>query len=161
MKNLILIRHAKSSWAHQVSDFERTLKKRGLEDSKLISSYAKGKIFKPDLILSSDAQRAKSTAEIFINILNFQDVDFQLNNKLYDFSGNDLIQVIKNCDNNVHNLMIFGHNHAITAFTNTFGSKYFDNVPTCGLLHIKFNINYWNDLNQGETLLSVFPKDFK
>jgi len=161
MKNLILIRHAKSSWVHQVSDFERPLKKRGLEDSKLVSNYVKDKIFKPDLVLSSDAKRARSTAEIFMNNLNFQDIDFQLNNQLYDFSGNDLVQVIKETNDSILNLMIFGHNHAITAFANTFGSKYFDNVPTCGLVHIRFNIESWKDLNQGETMFSVFPKDLK
>jgi len=161
MKELILIRHAKSSWEHQVTDFERPLKGRGIKDARMISNHIRNKIIKPDLILSSDANRAKSTAKIFLDILDFNDTLFHLNHNLYDFSIGKLIQEIKNCDDSVDSLMLFGHNHAITAFACTFGSRYFDNVPTCGLVHIRFNINSWKDLNQGETLYTVFPKDLK
>lgn len=161
MKNLILIRHAKSSWAHQVNDFERPLKGRGIKDSRMVSKYIRNKIIKPDMILSSDANRAKSTAKIFLEFLDFHDISFRLTHNLYDFSIGNLIQEIKNCDESVDNLMLFGHNHGITAFASTFGSKYFDNVPTCGLVHIRFNINSWKDLNKGETIFTVFPKDLK
>lgn len=161
MKTITIIRHAKSSWEHQVTDFERPLKKRGLEDSMLVSRYAKDKINVPNLILSSDAKRAKSTAEIFIKTLNCQHVDFQLNNKLYDFSGNDLIEVINNCDDTVSNLMIFGHNFAITSFVNMYGSLPFDNVPTSGLVSINFDIDNWKNLVPGKTVFKIFPKDLK
>ncbi|WP_452230180.1 MULTISPECIES: SixA phosphatase family protein [unclassified Lacinutrix] len=161
MKKITIIRHAKSSWEHRVTDFERPLKKRGLEDAFLVSFYAKNKIIIPDVILSSDANRARSTAAIFIKTLNFQEVDFQTNNKLYDFSGNDLIQVINNCDNNVDHLMIFGHNFAITSFVNTYGSVLYDNVPTSGLVSIDFNIDTWQNLAPGKTMLKIFPKDLK
>lgn len=161
MKRITIIRHAKSSWEHQVTDFERPLKKRGLEDSVLISTYAIDKINIPDLILSSDAERAWSTAKIFIEKLNFEHIDFQINNKLYDFSGNDLIEVIKECDNTVINLMIFGHNFAITSFVSTYGSVLFDNVPTSGLISIDFNIDRWQDLVPGKTVFKIFPKDLK
>ena len=161
MKKITIIRHAKSSWNHQVIDFERPLKKRGLEDSVLVSTYAKDKIIQPDLILSSDAERAWSTAKIFIEKLNLQHVDFQYNNKLYDFSGNDLIEIVKNCENAINNLMIFGHNFAITYFVNTYGSLLFDNVPTSGLVSINFDIDRWQDLVPGKTIFKAFPKDLK
>ncbi len=161
MKKITIIRHAKSSWEHRVTDFERPLKKRGLEDASLVSFCAKDKINKPDFILSSDANRARSTAAIFIKTLDFQSVDFQLDNKLYDFSGNDLIQVIKNCDDAINHLMIFGHNFAITSFVNTYGSVLYDNVPTSGLVSIDFNSNSWQDLMPGKTILKIFPKDLK
>lgn len=161
MKKITIIRHAKSSWEHQVTDFERPLKNRGLEDAKLVSTYAKDKIITPDLILSSDANRAKATAEIFIKTLNFQHIDFQANNKLYDFSGRDLLHVINNCDNTINNLMIFGHNFAITSFVNTYGSESYDNVPTCGLVCIQFDIDSWLNLTSGKTILKIFPKDLK
>ncbi|MBQ0786688.1 MAG: histidine phosphatase family protein [Oceanihabitans sp.] len=161
MRKITIIRHAKSSWEHRVTDFERPLKKRGLEDAFLVSSYAKDKIIMPDFILSSDAKRARSTAAIFIKTLNFENIDFQENNKLYDFSGNDLIEVIKNSANGINHLMIFGHNFAITSFVNTYGSVLYDNVPTSGLVSIDFNINSWQNLAPGKTVLKIFPKDLK
>ncbi|MDO6597954.1 histidine phosphatase family protein [Oceanihabitans sp. 2_MG-2023] len=161
MKKITIIRHAKSSWEHQVIDFERPLKKRGLEDAFLVSTHLDNQIIKPDLIVSSDANRARTTAEIFIKTLNFQHIDFQTNSKLYDFSGNDLIQVIKNYDNRINHLMVFGHNFAITSFVNTYGSVIYDNVPTSGLVSIDFNIDKWKHLVPGKTVLKIFPKDLK
>ena len=77
------------------------------------------------------------------------------------FQGENLLQVIKNCDDTVNNLMVFGHNHAITAFVNTYGDKFIDNVPTCGVVIIEFNINNWKDLKKGKTVKTLFPKDLK
>lgn len=161
MKNLIIIRHAKSSWEHQVTDFERPLKRRGIKDARMISNHVKNKIFIPDLILCSDSKRTRSTAQIFIENLDFQDVELQFCHDLYAFSVGSLIENIKICNDSVNNLMLFGHNHAITDFTNTFGSTHFENVPTCGLIHIRFNIDSWKNLNKGETIFSVFPKNLK
>jgi phosphohistidine phosphatase len=161
MKNLTIIRHAKSSWEYQVTDFERPLKNRGIKDAQLISNYVKNKILIPDLILCSDSKRTRSTAQIFIKNLDLKNIDMKFDNDLYVFSLRNLLQKIKNCDDSVNNLMLFGHNHAITDFTNTFGSIHFDNVPTCGLIQIRFNIDYWKNLNKGETIFSIFPKDLK
>ena len=161
MKKIVIVRHAKSSWKHNVIDFERPLNNRGLNDALLISKHDFFKNFKPDLILSSDAKRARTTAEIFIKSLKLYDVDFQLNNKLYDFAGNDLIEVIKNCSNSINNLMVFGHNYAITSFVNFYGSFSIDNVPTSGLVCIEFHISDWKDLTPGQCNFKVFPKDLK
>ena len=70
MKKLILIRHAKSSWKHNVIDHERPLNERGQKDAELISNHLKGKSLIFDLILSSDAMREKTTASIIISNLN-------------------------------------------------------------------------------------------
>ena len=161
MKKLILVRHAKSSWEHDVIDHQRPLKKRGFEDADLVSKSFKNQGIKVDLVVSSDAIRAKTTAEIFISNLSIDERIVQLNHDLYDFSGMDLIRVIKSCDNNINTLMVFGHNHAITAFVNTYGDKYIDNVPTSGLVAIKFDIDQWKELKPGKTLITIFPRDLK
>lgn len=161
MKNLYIVRHAKSSWEYDVSDHERPLKKRGLNDANLVSNYLKGKINKPDLIISSDANRAKTTAEIFISNLGISEAILELNHELYDFSGFKLTNVIKECDDSVDTLMIFGHNYALTHFVNEIGDKYIDNVSTSGFTHIQFDIDSWRDLKKGKTVLTVFPKDLK
>ena len=161
MKKLILVRHAKSSWKNNVIDHERPLNKRGYNDALMLSKYLKSKTLKIDSVLSSDAVRAKTTADIFIDNLNISQEIFSLNHVLYDFSGENLIQTIKECDHSINYLMIFGHNHAITSFVNTYGDKYIDNVPTCGVTTIEFEIDFWKNLNQGKTISTLFPRDLK
>ena len=161
MKKLVLVRHAKSSWEHDVIDHQRPLKKRGFEDADLVSKSFKNQVIKADLVVSSDAIRAKTTAEIFISNLNIDESIVQLNHDLYDFSGMDLIRVIKSCDDTINTLMVFGHNHAITAFVNTYGDKYIDNVPTSGLVALEFEIDQWEELKPGKTFATIFPRDLK
>ena len=160
MKKLILVRHAKSSWEFDISDHGRPLNSRGLKNADMISHNLKSQI-NPDLIVSSEAVRAKTTAEIFIKNLNFSLEKFNLNNDLYDFSGESLIRVIKNCNDTIDELMIFGHNNAITNFVNSFGDLTIDNVPTCGVTIITFEINSWKELKMGRTIKTLFPRDLK
>lgn len=161
MKTLILIRHAKSSWEFDVIDHERPLNKRGYKDSKLVSEYVAERNLRPDLVLVSDATRTRLTADAFIQALPISLEKVQYNHDLYDFSGYNLTKVIKNCPDAINQLMVFGHNHAITAFVNTYGSKYIDNVPTCGVVIIDFDIPNWKSLKQGITREVIFPKHLK
>ncbi len=161
MKILYLVRHAKSSWEYNVEDHKRPLKKRGVKDVFLVCSSLKKNVLIPDLLLSSDAVRAKTTATLFIENLELNSIDFLLQKKLYDFSGNELMNVIKSCDNSIDKLMVFGHNYAITNFVNAYGSKGIDNVPTCGFVEIHFEIDSWEELKKGVTVKTVFPKDLK
>jgi len=161
MKTLILIRHAKSSWEQDLKDHQRSLKKRGYKDADLVSKALFVKQFTTDLIISSDAVRTRETAEVFIKNLNISEDMLIFNHDLYDFSGNNLVKVIKSCDNVIDNLMIFGHNNALTAFVNTFGDRYINNVPTCGVTVIEFDITQWSKLIPGKTRFTLFPRDLK
>jgi len=161
LKRLILIRHAKSSWEHGVTDHQRPLKGRGFKDADMVSKSFKNKGLTADLVISSDAIRAKTTAEIFISNLNIDENIVRFNHDLYDFSGTDLQRIIKSCDDTINTLIVFGHNHAITAFVNTYGDKYIDNVPTSGLVAIAFDIAQWNQLKLGKTFITLFPRDLK
>lgn len=155
------MRHAKSSWKHDLPDDKRPLKPRGLNDAKLVSSQFKNYNIMPDLILSSHAERAKKTAEICLNNLGIDRDNLKIEKKLYDFSGEKVTNVIKNTSDEVTCLMIFGHNYAFTNFVNTYGDLYIDNVPTSGLTCIEFSIDSWKDLEPGKTLFTVYPRDFK
>ena len=160
MKKLILIRHAKSSWEYNVKDHERPLNTRGLQDASAVSCELKG-LFYPDLVLISSATRTQETAAIFTSNLKISKKIIQSNHDLYDFSGSDLLKVIKTCNNSIKELMIFGHNHAITAFVNSYGDLIIDNVPTCGVVVLEFEIDNWSHLKPGKTLKTLFPRDLK
>jgi len=161
MKKIVFVRHAKSSWELEVTDIDRPLKKRGIVDSDLVSRVFKILKFNPEIVFSSPAKRALETCEIFVNNLKISEDYIKVESQLYDFGGNNVVDFIKSLDNNYNNIMIFGHNHALTSIVNTYGNIYIDNLPTCGLVFIEFDINYWSELKQGETLKMIFPKNLK
>lgn len=161
MKTLFIVRHAKSSWEYPVDDKDRTLKLRGIQDAHLVANHIADKISMPDVIYSSIANRALHTCAIFTRCLNYPFDKVVIKESMYDFGGSGLVETVKSCDDDVDTLMVFGHNHAITAVSNTYGSILFDNVPTSGVVVIQFDTDSWKTIDAGTTILKIFPKDLK
>lgn len=161
MKKLILVRHGKSSWQHNVADENRPLKKRGNTDARLVADAFLTKNITLDAIYSSTANRAFSTCEIFMKILGVKTAEVTVLDKLYDFEGSEVIDFIKSLDDRYDTVMIFGHNNAFTSICNIFGDVFIDNLPTSGLVAMDFEVNSWGDIKNGKTSLTMFPRDFK
>jgi len=161
MKTLIIVRHAKSSWKYDVSDINRPLKSVGITDATLVSYKFKMSDYIPEAIFSSPAKRAFETCKIFIANMEYSYKNVQISDQLYDFGGNKVVNFIKSLDKNYKSVMIFGHNHALTAIVNTYGDKDVDNLPTSGLVIIKFEIDSWKDIENGKTELILFPRHLK
>lgn len=161
MKKLYLLRHAKSSWKHDVIDHQRPLKQRGLNDAALVSEDVVKKTKAPQKIISSDAERALTTALFFKEAFKVADEDFMTNHNLYDFGGRQVLEIIKNLNDSWKRVMIVGHNHAFTSIANMLGDQYIENLPTCGFVVLEFDEQHWRDVNVGKTKLSVFPRHLK
>ena len=72
MKTLFLIRHAKSSWDDTaLADKDRPLNDRGKRDAPKMGKRLADRDVNPDLILSSPAMRALTTAEIIAKKLDY------------------------------------------------------------------------------------------
>lgn len=156
-----MCRHAKSSWKHEVTDHQRPLKGRGRRDGVLMSKHLAENNTAPELIVTSKAVRALSTATYFKEAWQIADKHFIKNNDLYDFSGQQVMKVIKDMDDTKNCIMIVGHNHAFTSLANMLGNQYMDNLPTCGFVAIDFDVDKWQDINSGKTVQRVFPRDLK
>ncbi|MCF4101440.1 histidine phosphatase family protein [Gillisia sp. M10.2A] len=161
MKKLILVRHGKSSWEHNLPDNERPLLKRGYTDGELVSKAFTKSLDIAPVIWTSPAIRALETAKIFRNNLNIVEDKFNIKQGLYTFNWQELLHIINSCEPEVENLMIFGHNPAMTNLVNILGDKHFDNIPTTGLTYINFESATWENLKQGTTLLNLFPKNLR
>ena len=161
VKILYLVRHAKSSWDYELPDFERPIKKRGINDANLVSNCLKDSEIKPQVIFCSSAERTKLTAEIFIKNLALANVNIKYLEDLYDFSGESLLRVVESCDDSFGSVMIFGHNYALTNFVNKFGDIPIENVTTSGFVKIIFETKSWKNLCKGKTEKIVFPKHLK
>lgn len=161
MKTLILVRHGKSSWDHDVGDKDRPLKNRGVNDAKIIASKLNESGFKPDLVLSSPANRALSTCRIFMSVLVWPESSLQIVDDLYDFGGSSVVRFISSLGVQFNSVIVFGHNHAFTSIANQFGSEYISNLPTSGLVEIEFDIHDWKDMNRGVSKRIWFPRDHR
>lgn len=159
MKTLYLVRHAKSSWKHDLDDRYRPLNERGLRDGPRVAQRTVEYLPIPDLIMSSDAVRAKETAFFFAKAYQIPKNEVVLEPKLYDFGGDKVLQVIRTCPDVVDCLMVFGHNNAMTTLVNVFGSKMTDNVATCGVTAIRFDTDQWKTIGEGETIFTCIPKE--
>ena len=124
MKQLILVRHAKSSWDAPLRDVDRPLTNKGIQDAHLVSSHISNQIPKSFLVWSSIAKRASETAIIFAQNIAFPIESIMFKEELYTFDERKLEQIIKLCPNDYDNLILFGHNEAICS--NFFSSKVYN-----------------------------------
>ncbi|CAM3551420.1 phosphoglycerate mutase family protein [Flavobacterium gelidilacus] len=156
---LILIRHAKSSWKHDLIDHERPLSLRGLNDSQLVFNEIRKFLPSSYKVYSSSSKRTTQTVKIFsiLNNLQFDNIVFK--KELYTFNSLELEKCIKKYKE--ENLIIFGHNNAITDFVNKFGNYYIENVPTCGVVIIKFEDLNTISSQKGVIIKTIFPRDLK
>lgn len=161
MKTLILVRHGKSSWEHLVDDKDRPLIERGVKDGHSVSQKFKSRTMPIDAVFSSSANRALHTCMIFLRQLNLPFKQLQVTDDLYDFSGEQVLEFLKNMDNQLNTVMIFGHNEAFTNVANSLGNSYIDSVPTTGLVELYFDVNDWTSVKKGTTKRTIFPKDLK
>lgn len=161
MKKLILVRHGKSSWKHDLPDYERPLKERAIKDAGLVIKAVKGSLEEPFVLWSSFATRALESARMFKEQLDVEEDNFLVRKDLYTFDSGELIDVIRSCDDSLDQLMVFGHNPAITETANRLGDQYFDNVPTTGLVVMEFETESWRSLEKGSTILYLFPKNLR
>lgn len=156
MKNLFLIRHAKSSWKNpHLSDFDRPLNKRGKENLKLMSKFFAEKFSKPDLILSSPAVRAKVTALGFAEKLDYNDEKIIFLDELYMADSKDIAKIISSQNDGFNSIALFGHNPGFTDFVNLYSKSFLENIPTCGIVHLTMELN-WKEIRQGAFSLKQF-----
>lgn len=162
MKRITLIRHAKSSWKSPgLTDFDRPLNKRGLRAAPIIGDYLKEHNIPVDVILSSPANRAQTTAKIIASKLDYQEDKIVFENSLYNFSDEDaVLDIIQLLDDDYQNIIVFGHNPTFTFLANKLSDHYFDNIPTCGVTSFELAIDEWAKVYEAKSVLSfyIFPK---
>ena len=157
MKKLILFRHAKSSWSHDVSDRDRPLTEKGIQKTEKISITSKNIFFNTEVFYSSPANRALHTASIIINQLNLSFKNLHVEEDLYTFESSKLIKFIRDIPNSFSNVICVGHNPAFTNVTNLLSDSNMEHLPTSSWAEITFSQNSWTDISNGVLKLGI-PK---
>ena len=151
MKNLILIRHAKSSWDDfSIKDFDRPLNDRGKRDAPEMAGRLKKKEIEIDAFLSSPAKRARKTAEAFVKEMHDKKKDIIFYDELYLANPSAFYHVIGKTDDKYKTIAVFSHNEGITTFANMLTETKIDNLPTCGIFAVRLKSKYWSDIEKGE-----------
>ncbi|MCX7743156.1 MAG: histidine phosphatase family protein [Flavobacteriales bacterium] len=161
MITLLAIRHAKSDWAAPFEkDFDRPLNERGKTDAPKMAKRIADKNCIPDLIISSTANRALSTARLMAKEWNSHSMKFIEEPELYHASPNTILKCLKrHIPKDAKCVAFYCHNPGITEFVNEFSNLQIDNVPTCGVCAMQWDS--WNDVGKqkGELLFFDYPKN--
>ncbi|MDE3251667.1 MAG: histidine phosphatase family protein [Bacteroidota bacterium] len=146
MKQLFIIRHAKSSWSLPgQDDFDRPLNDRGRRDAPMMAERLLAKKIDIDLIVSSPANRALTTAGFFADAYRLDKTHQKTVRSLYHASPSVFYEVIRSLDDGFQSVALFSHNPGITAFVNELSDARIDNMPTCGVFAIRSAIDHWKD----------------
>jgi len=151
MKELLVIRHAKSSWANAFQgDFERPLNDRGHRDAPAMAERMMKRGVGIQCFASSTANRALTTAVYFAEAYGKNKKDILLFPELYHAPEEIFYQVITKLPDNSNTVALFSHNPGITDFINSLTNTSIDNMPTCGIFAIKTEIKEWRSFRDGE-----------
>lgn len=165
MKQLILVRHAKSDWEDEaIKDIDRPLAPRGYDAAYRMSKWLKQKVNVPQLFISSDATRALSTAMIFAREMEFPTNELVVLPQVYESTAKTLKDVILQIDSKIDSAIMFCHNPGITNLVNELTDDlFFDNLPTCAVVALNFDVKSWKEVvnQKGKIVFNQFPKEFK
>jgi len=158
MKNLILIRHAKSSWDEPgVGDRERPLNKRGLADAPKIGAALHERGVDPDVIIVSLAVRAWMTAELIADELSYPREELVQESAIYAAGLSSLMQVVQNIDEDIGTACLIGHNPGFEDLANTLISGMpVSHMPTCGVVRMELKSDTWGAVDVGDGGLVEF-----
>lgn len=145
MKTLFVLRHAKSSWDNpNQTDFERPLNERGLRTAPKMGEFMKENGLEPDFIISSPAQRAKTTAEKVKDAGAFS-AEIKFDPRIYEAAVNELLEVIKDAPDSAGKLLVVGHNPGFEGLVRNLTGEIRE-MPTAALAEIELNITSWREI---------------
>ncbi len=161
MKQLLICRHAKSSWKDSsLADFDRPLNKRGERNAPRMGKLLVSLDIHPDLIVSSPAKRAKRTALHLAKKLNYPKKRIEYLEAIYNAGPEKLIDCIQSLDDRYGQAIMVGHNTGFTVLANILGNLHIQNVPTCGIVALNFEVDTWQNVKKkkGDLVFFSYPK---
>ncbi|HYE35064.1 SixA phosphatase family protein [Methylocaldum sp.] len=157
MKNLIVIRHAKSSWdTPSLADIDCPLNNRGKRDAPFMGSLLKFRNLEPDLIVTSPAGRALETAKLIAKAVGYESEAITMRDSIYLQEAPALIELIRSIEDTHNRVYLIGHNPHLTELVNRLTGESIGNIPTCGTASIEFQVDSWAYIMEGSGRLAFF-----
>jgi phosphohistidine phosphatase len=147
MRTLLVLRHAKSSWAESgQSDHLRPLNGRGERDAPRVGDVLRERRWVPEVIVSSDAVRAKMTAEAAARTAGYAGT-IRFDHGLYLAGPGDIIELLHGVEDTARSVMIVGHNPGLEELVSQLTGEP-ASLATATLVRIVLPIDRWRDLDQ-------------
>ena len=157
MKELIVVRHAKSDWGDaSLDDHDRPLNGRGERTAPKMAKLLADKLQQDgasvDAMITSTALRAKTTAKFFADAMEFPEVDLERTQSGYLASANEWLRIVAGVGEECQRVMIFGHNPGFHLLVNELidRDQVIDHMPTCAVVRIAIKIDTWGVIGQGD-----------
>lgn len=163
MRTLTLIRHAKSSWKDsKLDDFDRPLNKRGKDNAPMMGRLLNEAGVRFDLITTSPALRALTTARLIARELGYPETRLLRNPRLYGASASRLLEIVHGLPDDQHEVALVAHNPGLTELCNYLCGERIDNLPTCAVAAIRFDIDAWAAVyrDTGQLVRYEYPRKY-
>ena len=144
-KQLLVMRHAKSSWSHpNIEDHDRPLNQRGRRAAPQMGRWLIDQDLEPDLIISSTANRARSTAELIVQTTDL-DVMVECKADLYHATAAEIVDVVQSVDDSIQRLLLIGHNPGLESIIHVLSGEH-ETMPTAAIALLDLDIDHWANL---------------
>ena len=157
MKTINLIRHADA--ANGSPDIERPLSALGKHTCNTMASriFQAGCHF--ENVFVSTANRTQDTIQIFADALPEQQIKWKTDSALYTFEWPELLNWFESIDEACDEIVIVGHNPAISELTEFLTGEPMAQVPPCTYIKIHAYLGKWTDLYRecGQLIECVYP----
>ena len=162
MKTLYLLRHAKSSWNFdELSDQERPLNDRGRDDAPHMGQALAKRNICPDLVVSSPAVRALSTAVLVCREMNYSHEKIAVEPSIYGADMDGLLGIIHDLPDTAASVLLVGHNPTITDTANALSPSSLNDMPTAAVVCLHFACDAWAEVSKAnaEFYFYDFPRN--
>ena len=149
MKTLYLLRHAKSSWSFdELSDQERPLNDRGRDDAPVMGQALAKRRICPDIVVSSPAVRAMSTAVLVAREMQYPHDKIKVEPGIYGADTDDFLAIIKDLPDSAASALVVGHNPTITETANELSPSRLNEMPTAAVVCLRFECEHWAEVSK-------------
>jgi phosphohistidine phosphatase len=147
MKTLLAMRHAKSDWSGtSLGDHDRPLNPRGMKAARLMGRFLTEVGVAPELIISSTAVRALTTAELASDAGGWG-CTIVTRRELYASEPERVLDVLSEVDPIVDRLLIAGHEPTWSARVGRLIGGGRIRMPTAAVACLDFPKDSWADLS--------------
>lgn len=166
MIELLLLRHAKSSWEDDsLADFDRPLAPRGRRDAPVMGRYLRRQRLLPERVLCSSAIRTRETWALAREAMEL-DPPVRFTERLYHASARTLLDEIREVDSAPERLLLIGHNPGMQALALGLAGEGPERelerirrkLPTAALVVLRFDVDDWREVEPGAGELERFVK---
>jgi len=151
MLTLLVLRHAKSSWSDvDLSDHQRPLNQRGLQDAPQVAALMNRHGIVPERIISSSANRAATTADMVGELCVGFSGPIQKTKELYLAAPATYLSLLHQLEDGESPLLFVGHNPGLEELV-TEATGVSTSLPTATLAWIEFPHEHWRDVQFDRT----------